>query len=78
MLWSRKNEDEGAISHCCTETSILLLANRVRLAKHQIIAGRLRLARAKLLKTDMTPAQARLEQRLRRLDPNPARLDGKP
>src|ERR1700674_4316460 len=33
-----------------TETSILLAhANRVRLTKHQIIAGRFRLARAKLL-----------------------------
>src|SRR5882762_2816806 len=33
-----------------TETSILLLiANRIRLTKHQIIAGRFRLARAKLL-----------------------------
>jgi len=33
---------------CCT------LANRVRRAKHQIIAGRFRLASAKFLKTNMT------------------------
>jgi hypothetical protein len=57
LLWSRNHEDEGAISHCCTETSILLLANRVRLTKHQIISGRFRLARAKLLKTNMTRTQ---------------------
>src|SRR5664279_2510550 len=39
-----------------TETSILLLlAHRVRRAKHQIIAGTFRLASAKLLKTNMTP-----------------------
>jgi hypothetical protein len=42
-----------------TDVQILMLANRVRLAKHQIISGRFRLARAKLLKMNMTQAQAK-------------------
>jgi hypothetical protein len=74
LLWSRNHEDEGAVSDCCTETSILLLANRVRLTKHQIIAGRFRLARAKLLKMNMT----RIQSMPHRLNPNPMRLDGNP
>jgi hypothetical protein len=44
---------------------IYVLANRVRLTKHQIIAGRFQLARAKLLKTNVTH---RLSQKLHRED----------
>ena len=40
---------------------IYVLANRVRLTKHQIIAGRFQLARAKLLKMNVT---RRLNQKL--------------
>jgi len=54
--------------------SCYALANRVRLAKHQIIAGRWRLARAKLLKTNMTPGSIQTMPRR----PGRACLDGKP
>jgi hypothetical protein len=60
-------KNEGAISHCrhrnvnLSRYTIYELANRVRLTKHQIIAGRFQMARAKLLKTNVTRG---LNQRL--------------
>jgi hypothetical protein len=48
----KRKRDIGPLTR--KRQSCYALANRVRLTKHQIIAGRFQLARAKLLKTNVT------------------------
>ena len=85
MRWSRENE--GAISHCCTETSILLRtrqpypideapdnSRKIPIGKNEIVENERKRIK-KRTETNMTPG---LNPPSSTLDPRPECLDGNP